>query len=355
MTTTTNYGLEKPVIGGDTDTWGNKSNDNWDAVDQLIKNNESAIEELDTAVDQNKADKSVVITAGNGLTGGGNLSESREVALGTPSTITAQTTNSTTGTSHTHTITLGPADVGAPPVSRQIIAGNGLTGGGSLAANVPLVLGTPSKLTPSTTNSVTAQSHTHEVFGLVPAGGIIMWSGAINTVPAGWALCNGQNGTPDLRDRFVVGAGSTYNPGNTGGSKDAIVVAHTHSASTGSSGNHSHTGSTNTTGNHEHFALSSGGRANCLVNSSTYGRRNHGFADNNACGQDTRQNALIQGTNTVANVARTNPSGDHSHTVSTNTTGAHSHSVSVASTGSSGNNANLPPYLALAFIMKLPE
>lgn len=342
MTTTTNYGLEKPVIGGDTDTWGNKSNDNWDAVDQLIKNNESAIEELDTAVDQNKADKSVVITAGNGLTGGGNLSESREVALGTPSTITAQTTNSTTGTSHTHTITLGPADVGAPPVSRQIIAGNGLTGGGSLAANVPLVLGTPSKLTPSTTNSVTAQSHTHEVFGLVPAGGIIMWSGAINTVPAGWALCNGQNGTPDLRDRFVVGAGSTYNPGNTGGSKDAIVVAHTHSASTGSSGNHSHTGSTNTTGAHTHnillYELSGGS-----VSAST-AVLEHLRATNN----DQRARNLSN---------RALSAGNHSHTVSTNTTGAHTHSVSgtTASSGSSGNNANLPPYLALAFIMKLPE
>lgn len=340
MTTTTNYGLEKPVIGGDTDTWGNKSNDNWDAVDQLIKDNENAIEALDNAVDQNKADKSVVVTAGDGLTGGGDLSESREVALGTPSTITAATTNSTTGTSHTHAITLGPADVGAPPTSRQIIAGNGMTGGGSLAANVPIVLGTPSKLTPSTTNSVTAQSHTHEVFGLVPAGGIIMWSGAINAVPSGWALCNGQNGTPDLRDRFVVGAGSTYNPGNTGGSKDAIVVAHTHgfSATTGSSGNHSHSGSTNTTGAHTHNVW-----------------RGQSSGVSSGCDGNGFQGSVLGGCSDLANAARSN--GNHSHTLSTNTTGAHTHSVSgtTASSGSSGNNANLPPYLALAFIMKLPE
>lgn len=51
----------------------------------------------------------------------------------------------------------------------------------------------------------------------VPVGGIILWSGSVASIPSGWALCNGSNGTPDLRNRFVVGAGSTYSPGNTGG------------------------------------------------------------------------------------------------------------------------------------------
>lgn len=40
----------------------------------------------------------------------------------------------------------------------------------------------------------------------IPAGCILMWSGAIADIPAGWVLCDGNNGTPDLRDRFVVGA-----------------------------------------------------------------------------------------------------------------------------------------------------
>lgn len=43
-----------------------------------------------------------------------------------------------------------------------------------------------------------------------PSGVICMWSGATTAIPTGWALCNGSNGTPDLRDKFVVGAGSTY-------------------------------------------------------------------------------------------------------------------------------------------------
>ena len=46
--------------------------------------------------------------------------------------------------------------------------------------------------------------------GFIPKGGIIMWSGATTAIPQGWALCDGTNGTPNLRDRFIVGAGSTY-------------------------------------------------------------------------------------------------------------------------------------------------
>jgi len=42
--------------------------------------------------------------------------------------------------------------------------------------------------------------------GIVPRGGIIMWSGSIDDIPNDWALCDGNDGTPDLRDRFIVGA-----------------------------------------------------------------------------------------------------------------------------------------------------
>ena len=62
----------------------------------------------------------------------------------------------------------------------------------------------------------------------VPVGGIIMWSGATNNIPTGWALCDGQNGTPNLQDKFIVGAGNTYAVDATGGSADATLVSHTH-------------------------------------------------------------------------------------------------------------------------------
>lgn len=56
-------------------------------------------------------------------------------------------------------------------------------------------------------------------FGTVPINGIIMWGGPENEIPVGWALCNGKNGTPDLRKRFIVGAGTGggYGVGSTGG------------------------------------------------------------------------------------------------------------------------------------------
>lgn len=62
--------------------------------------------------------------------------------------------------------------------------------------------------------------------GGIPSGGIIMWSGDISKIPAGWKLCDGSNGTPDLRDRFVVGAGTSYSTGATGGS-----ISHSHGTS----------------------------------------------------------------------------------------------------------------------------
>lgn len=71
---------------------------------------------------------------------------------------------------------------------------------------------------------------------IVPPGGIIMYSGSVNDVPSGWYLCDGQNGTPDLRDRFVIGASDTIAAGNTGGASSvtlgvANLPAHSHTVS----------------------------------------------------------------------------------------------------------------------------
>jgi len=66
-----------------------------------------------------------------------------------------------------------------------------------------------------------------------PRGLILLWHGAIVDIPSGFKLCDGNNGTPDLRDKFVIGAGSTYNPADTGG-----TLTHTH-AFTGDG--HTHT------------------------------------------------------------------------------------------------------------------
>ena len=67
----------------------------------------------------------------------------------------------------------------------------------------------------------------------IPRGIITMWTGATNAVPSGWALCDGNNGTPNLKDRFIVGAGQSYGVGNTGGSITQTPSVWTNAAGTG--------------------------------------------------------------------------------------------------------------------------
>jgi microcystin-dependent protein len=132
----------------------------------------------------------------------------------------------------------------------------------------------------------------------VPSGFIGLWSGAANAIPTGWLLCNGTSGTPNLVDRFVLGAGtSTPAVGATGGSKDAVVVSHTHTA-TDSGHTHSFTGQSGVAG-----------------------------------GSYPTQTAVLV------------PSGS----IGTTTGRAN---ITVASAGQSGTNANMPPYYALCYIMK---
>jgi len=134
----------------------------------------------------------------------------------------------------------------------------------------------------------------------IPTGMISLWYGSIGSVPSGWYLCDGANGTPDLRDRFVVGAGSTYSVAATGGATDAIVVSHTHTATVTDPG-------------HVH----------------PYGS----FAS--------------------ANI-RAGSNGDTPYTPTTLNTSSAVTGITVAnaSAGVSGTNANLPPYYALAYVMK---
>ena len=154
--------------------------------------------------------------------------------------------------------------------------------------------------------------------GFIPTGGIIIWSGAANAIPSGWLLCNGSSGTPDLRNRFVVGAGSTYAVAATGGSADAITVSHTHTYS----------GTTSTEGAHEHDVRSVA--TNGLLQHTTgSGASPHRINDGSVTG--------VPASKFIAASA-----GSHNHTFSGTT----------ASTGSSGTNANLPPYYALCYIMK---
>lgn len=143
---------------------------------------------------------------------------------------------------------------------------------------------------------------------LVPAGVIVMWSGSIASIPAGWFLCDGTNGTPNLRDRFVVGAGGAYAVNATGGANSVTldtsqIPSHTHTATVTDPGH-----------NHLYFWTSVSGTAN-----------------------------VPDGDNNTGNA----PTG--SGPTSTSTTGI---TVTNSATGGGGSHENRPPYFALAYIMK---
>jgi microcystin-dependent protein len=163
----------------------------------------------------------------------------------------------------------------------------------------------------------------------VPTGVILLWSGAVGDIPSGWALCNGANSTPDLRDRFVVGAGTTYAVGNTGGSATHTLTAaempsHTHTnPDTGSGGSHTH----DTISNHTHTVLVEAGGSTEMSGGSPFAV------------------ALYSLQNKTSSSA-----GGHTHT---NTGTAHTHTVgATGSAGSSNAHENRPPYYALCYIMK---
>jgi hypothetical protein len=192
---------------------------------------------------------------------------------------------------------------------------------GLIANTNPIILGTdgrpPStiwltegffyKFVLATSSNVTIQTYDN-LYGIIgatppsatpiPAGGIFLWSGSIGSIPAGYVLCNGSSGTPDLRDRFVVGAGSTYAVNATGGSADAVVVTHTHAATVTDPG-------------HSHEQLWASG---------SFGTTSAG---------SSRTPAPSQTGTSVTGISVTN-----------------------ANAGVSGTNANLPPYYALCYIMK---
>jgi microcystin-dependent protein len=186
-----------------------------------------------------------------------------------------------------------------------------------------------------------ADSSQLQALAPVPSGGIIIWSGTIASIPSGWALCNGANGTPDLRDRFVVGAGSLYNTEDTGGENsvqltESEIPSHGHSMN--SAGNHSHSGSVSTA-----TLRGSLGFVKGIEEPTSSGVFTKNF--------QAATNALHASGSTGEGGGQWDFNGDHSHTVSINTDGSHTHTIS--NTGGDQSHENRPPYFALAYIMKL--
>ncbi len=227
----------------------------------------------------------------------------------------------------------------------------------------PVFTGTPQAPLPSVSEDSTRIATTEWVRDFLnayePIGTIKIFAGAFSAIPTGWQLCDGTNGTFDLRDKFVIGARQedsgvaktniTGSLTQTGGSKDSTLAAHDHAVninSLGISANHTHTYSANTGGvsaNHTHTvpALDPGsagfGDPGSVSGFPYYANTNATPLTVNTSTQSADHVHLASGTTSFV-------SSDHVHGVSGNTASSGSGSVT---------NTNLPPYFAAAFIQKI--
>lgn len=197
--------------------------------------------------------------------------------------------------------------------------------------------------------------------GGVPSGAICIWSGNQNNIPTGWVLCDGNNGTPNLSNRFVLGYGSK-NCDTTGGTETVSLStvnmpSHNHSASLSLSGL-----STNSTGSHTHSITGSTNTSNVTIPPHT-----HSIAFSESVGSGTINSNMLMGdyrynkSSTLQSGTSNSASSSHSHTISVSaaSSGSHAHtisgsgSVTIGSTGSGTAHNNMPPYYVLCYIMKL--
>lgn len=169
---------------------------------------------------------------------------------------------------------------------------------------------------------LTAQSILDAIDVKIPRGIITMWSGAVDAVPSGWHLCDGNNGTPNLKDRFIVGAGQSYGVGNTGGSITRTPSVWTNAAGTG---------------------VQVAGTALTIDQMPSHNHRLYIYKGSGSAGgriTDYGGRDFIQG-DTCQNTGNSQP---HYHGVTDN---GHAHTAAASAIDVR------PPYYALAFIMKL--
>ena len=327
--------IELISAGDQSGTWGDTTNTN---LGTLIEESIAGM----AAVAMTDSD--YTLTANNGVT-----DEARQMVLKVTGTLTATRQvivpqkeklyvvhNLTSGGQKIHVKTSAATGVEVSDGFKALVYCNG----SDVISVMPQALNEK-----ATANDVLTYSGTSSTWVASSIGGlafssgmIINWAGNIASPPSGWLVCDGSSklvsdygalhtaigyafggsggnfNVPDMRDKFVIGAGSTYNVADTGGSADSVVISHNHtfSANTGGSGSHSHTWPNNENG-----------------------ARFTGFSNVQNGSGYAQGNGLLS-----ANATRS--VGNHTHSLSGTT----------STTGNSGTGANLPPYVALGYIIK---
>ncbi len=219
------------------------------------------------------------------------------------------------------------------PSERLEVAGN-IKSSGDVNSNTVTTNTTTSSIV--TTNTLNVPGF--PVNSLLPAGSIIMWYGNVTTIPTGWVLCDGNNSTPDLRGRFIVGFDNrTTDPGN--GIWDSQYSAVNGSAlPVGTGGEKTHVLTKAELPQHLHTV-------------------NNSLTDNGQVSIGASHTTDLAGsaggsgfftTGTQSNFVFTDQGGSHSHSISGNTGDGTTSGLTGAA------HENRPPYYVLVFIMKTP-
>lgn len=321
--------IELIAAGDQSGTWGDTTNAN---LGTLIEESIAGVAVV------SMSDSDYTLTANNGVT-----DEARQMVLRVTGTITATRQvivpqkeklyvvhNLTSSGQKIHVKTSAATGVEVSYGFKALVYCNGT----DVISVMPQALNES-----TTTNNILSYDGSNwvasapgSVFSSFSAGMILNWAGNIASPPSGWLVCDGSSqlvstysdlhaaigyafggslgnfNLPDMRDKFVIGAGSTHAVAATGGSKDAIVVSHNHNANTGTH-NHSHS-----------FRVRSTSKSS------------------NATPHMLSHPNIGENLNGDVNIG-TNSSN-------------HSHNVSVGTTGDSATDANLPPYVALGYIIK---
>ena len=225
-------------------------------------------------------------------------------------------------------------------VDQISVGSGGITLGGTMnvASGTTLKLAKGAKISDANGNDM-FEAVNAAIGQAAPRGVIVMWSGAADAVPAGWALCNGKNGTPDLRGRFIVGAGtsaSDYDTNSDTGVDRGYAVA-------AKGGKNEVALTKNQMPNHTH-AYFSDTQINGSIASSAYGEDSNGY-NTGWIASDTSDKSYEFNFKSDSNW--------HGRRYMTGTAGGDATDTYAGSDGMAEAHENRPPYYALCFIMKL--